>query len=140
MKRAGRAIGKYLGAGLAGSAKAAVTGGLAYYGQKALAQRVAFLQNNPLAGPAAMVVLGHVAKRKFPTAGTALIGAGTYGAALARDLGKMSQQTAPAAGTNALIEPSDIRALIEPSDIGAFGNPYGEAVQMNTDSAMNLQT
>lgn len=145
MKAAGRAIGKYLGAGLAGSAKAAVTGGLAYYGQKALAQRVTFLQQHPMAGPGAMVVVGHIAKRKFPIAGTALIAAGTYGAALARDMQKMGQPQA-ASGTNALIAPDDIRALISPQDIRGFeevegfGDPYGRAPQMDTSTAMNLGT
>lgn len=138
MKRAGRAIGKFLGAGLAGSAKAAVTGGLGYYGQKALAQRVTFLQQHPMAGPVAMMVLGHVGKKKFPIAGTALIGAGTYAAAMARDMQKMGQpQPAPAAGTNALIQPDDIRALISPDDIRGF-DLSEEAPSLDTSSAMSL--
>jgi hypothetical protein len=147
MKHAGRAIGKYLGAGLAGSAKSAVTGGLAYYGQKALAARVKFLQDHPMAGPAAMIVVGHVAKKKFPVAGCALVGAGAYGAALARDLNKMAQSSSPssqissaASGTNALIAPDDIRALIAPDDIRGFDVDYGGAPQMDTSSAMNLGT
>jgi hypothetical protein len=138
MKHAGRAIGKFLGAGLAGTAKAAVTGGLGYYGQKALAQRVSFLQQHPLAGPVAMMVLGHVGKKKFPIAGTALIGAGTYAAAMARDMQKMGQpQPAASAGTNALIEPDDIRALISPNDIQGF-DLSEQAPSLDTSSALNL--
>lgn len=140
MRKAGHAIGKFLGAGIAGTAKAAATGGLAYFGQKAITARVGFLQQHPMAGPLAMVALGHVAKRKMPVAGTALVGAGTYAGALAYDLNKMNNQAAatkPAGGTNALISPSDIRALISPSDIRDL-EVDAEVPQLDINGALSL--
>jgi len=141
MRRAGHAIGKFLGAGLAGTAKAGATGGLIYFGQKALTSKVNFLQAHPLAGPIGMVAAGHLAKKKFPTVGTAAIGAGTYALALAYDLNKTAKaNAAPAAGTNALVEPQDVGALVQPLDIR--GLPTGlddpSAPQLDIEDAMNL--
>lgn len=136
MRKAGRAIGRFLGAGLAGTAKAAATGGLTYFGQRELTKRVDFLQKHPLAGPIGLIVAGHIAKKKFPIAGNSVVAAGTYGLALAYDLNKMStsQPAATASGTNALIEPDDIRALVSPGEITGLDVDSG----MANGPAMNL--
>jgi hypothetical protein len=123
---------------------------LTYYGQKALTQRVKFLQDKPLAGPIGLIVVGHLAKKKWPTAGTALVGAGTYGLALAYDLNKMatSQAQPAAAGTNALIGGGDIEALISGGDIRGplsvdqsapqMASRMGPGSSLSIDEAMSL--
>jgi hypothetical protein len=121
IRHAGRALGRFLGQGLMGTGKAAVVGGASYYAQKAVAPRIPFMQAHPLSGPIGMVVIGHLAKKKFPVVGTALVGAGAYGGALAYDLNKSVQTTAtaPSTGTSALVQPDemDVRALVQPDNI-----------------------
>lgn len=151
MKKAGAAVGRYLGAGAVGSAKAVATGAAVYFGQKFVTSKAKFLQEHPMAGPIIMVAAGHLGKRRFPVAGTALIGAGTYAGALAYDLNQMATQPAaqqpaqaPAAssGTNALVDWGDTGALVMPDNIRALSaEDSGYSVSpsgMSIDSAMSL--
>lgn len=141
MRKAGRAIGRFLGAGLAGSAKAGATGLGVYFVQKAATQRIEALQKHPMVGPIALGVGGHILKKKFPTVGTAMVGAGFYAGALAYDLNRMSTAgqggAQGGAGTNALIEPDDIRALVSPSEIRGI-DVNQDAPSLDTRAALEL--
>ena len=100
-----------------------------FYLHRMLASKVAFLQNNPLAAPLGMIVLGHVLKKssKLASVSGALIGAGGYAAAQVYEVKKaMSTQTQPAPAvetkgfddTGALVSAADIGMLMQPGNIG----------------------
>lgn len=75
------------------TATAGGVGGAAYYGAKAVGQKVQFLNENWWATPAVMLIGGHMLQRKHAVAGHALAGAAGFYAAMAYDL---KQQAAKA--------------------------------------------
>jgi hypothetical protein len=118
------------GKGLPQSGLQGGAGVAAFYIHRMLTSKVAFLQNNPLAMPLALIGIGHILKKsgKLGPTGAALIGAGGYAGAQVFEVRK-SMQTQQAAApaqtagfddedTGALMDASDIGALMESSDIG----------------------
>lgn len=118
--------------GIGGSAIEGAAGVIAFYGHRMLSSKVAFVQNKPLAAPAAMLVLGHVLKktRKLAPLGGALCGIAGYAGAQVFELQKASNaanKPAQTSGfydddsdTGALTNSNDIGALTSANDIGAF--------------------
>lgn len=96
-----------------------------FYIHRMLTSKVAFLQNNPLAAPLGMLVLGHVLKKrpKLAAAGAAIIGAAGYAGAQVFEVRKsMQTQQAAAPAQTAGFEDDDTGALLNANDIGALLN------------------
>jgi len=117
--------------GIGGSAIQSAAGVIAFYAHRMLSSKVTFVQNNPLAAPAAILALGHVLKSqsKLSPLGHALCGVSGYAGAQVFELRKASQATAAPAttqgfddDTGALTPYSDIGALTQYTDIGDFGH------------------
>jgi hypothetical protein len=118
--------------GIGGSAIEGGAGVVAFYLHRMLSTKVAFVQNHPLAAPAAILALGHVVKStgKLSKLGGALCGIAGYAGAQVFELQKAAKTAnAPATQTSgfddddtgALTQFSDIGALTSANDIGAFG-------------------
>ena len=110
--------------GLQGGAGVAV-----FYLHRMLSEKVAFVQNRPLAAPIAFILLGHALKKskKLGTVGAALVGAGGYAGAQVFEVRKALKTQAPAPAaqvsgfeddTGMLVQPHNIGMLVEPSNIG----------------------
>lgn len=104
-----------------------------FYLHRMLANKVQFLQKNPLAAPIGFIVLGHLLKKspKLNTVGAALVGAGGYAGAQVYEIRK-AMQPAPSApaqtsgfddnDTGAVTEANDIGMLIEASNVGELSD------------------
>lgn len=133
--------------GVGGSAIEGVAGVIAFYGHRMLASKVAFVQNQPLAAPAAMLVLGHVLKKsgKLSPLGGALCGIAGYAGAQVFELKKAAAAAqapkATTAGfddTGALTSATDIGALTSSNDIGAFGYPENSSSAYDEAQSLGL--
>lgn len=123
--------------GIGGSAIEGAAGVIAFYAHRMLSSKVAFVQNHPLAAPAAILALGHVAKKsgKLSKLGGALCGIAGYAGAQVFELQKASKAATPQTSgfddTGALTQFRDIGALTQYNDIGDFaptaGSSYDEA-------------
>lgn len=60
------------------SARAMASGGAAFVAHDMLARALPSVAGHPIGGPGAMLVVGHLVKRKFPVAGAAICGASGY--------------------------------------------------------------
>jgi len=127
--RGARALGKWSVQGAKGSAAAAGAGVVAYMALKMVSgtnadgkPRLEMAQKHPVATPLVLGVGGHFLKRKYQSLGAGVIGAAAAMTALAFDLNRANK---PAAETQALTQPGDIRALTQPSDIG---NPLDDVL------------
>jgi hypothetical protein len=121
--------------GIGGSAIESAAGVIGFYAHRMLSSKVAFVQNHPLAAPAAILALGHVMKSsgKLSKLGPALCGIAGYAGAQVFELQKASKQaqtaSSPVPGTSgfdddtgALTPYTDIGALTPYTDIGSFGH------------------
>lgn len=133
--------------GLGGTALEGGIGAAAFYLHRMLSTKVAFIQQKPLAAPAAMLLAGHLMKKskKFAGAGAGLCSVAGYAGAQVYELQKATTAAAatpaatPAAGTSgfdddvgALVQASDIGALVQASDIGdliQYGPTTGSSYQ-----------
>lgn len=126
--------------GVGKSAIEGAAGVIAFYAHRMLSSKVAFVQNHPLAAPAAILALGHVVKGsgKLAPLGGALCGIAGYAGAQVFELQKAQKAAAPAPAqtsgfddTGALTQYRDIGALTQSNDIGEFaptaGSAYDEA-------------
>lgn len=127
--------------GVGGSAIEGAAGVIAFYAHRMLSSKVAFVQNHPLAAPAAILALGHVVKKsgKLSKLGGALCGIAGYAGAQVFELQKASKAQVPPPAqtsgfdddTGALTQWRDIGALTQSTDIGEFaptaGSSYDEA-------------
>lgn len=133
-----RRLGRALAGGIKGSAVAGGSGVATYFLHKMLASKVEMVNKHPIATPVVLAAVGHMLKKKMPTVGAGLIGAGGYALGLAIDV-KRSQQTQ----TQALVESSNVAALMEPSNVGAYEIPdaiesMSETGDMDYSDALNL--
>ncbi len=133
--------------GVGGSAIEGAAGVIAFYGHRMLASKVAFIQNQPLAAPAAMLVLGHVLKKsgKLAPLGGALCGIAGYAGAQVFELKKAAAAANPKPATTsgfddtgALTSANDIGALTSANDIGAFGYPESQSSAYDEAQSLGL--
>lgn len=131
--------------GVGGSAIEGAAGVVGFYAHRMLSSKVAFVQNHPLAAPAAILVLGHVLKKsgKLSRFGGALCGIAGYAGAQVVELQKAAKAANTPAQTSgfdddtgALTQSADIGALTQANDIGSFG--YSPTTGSSYDDAQNL--
>lgn len=121
-----RRLGRALAGGVKGSAVGLGSGAATYFIHKMLATKVDLVNKHPIATPIALAAVGHVLKKKMPTVGAGLIGAGGYALGLAIDVRRAQQSQ-----TSALIESSNVAALNQPSDVGDYVIPDAGDVDFN---------
>lgn len=122
-----RRLGRALAGGIKGSAVAGASGAATYFIHKMLASKVELVSKHPIATPIALAAVGHFVKRKMPTVGAGLIGAGGYALGLAFDVSRANK-----AQTAALIEANNVAALNSPGDVGDYNIPDAGDVQFNS--------
>lgn len=136
-----RRIGRALATGGKGTAVAGGSGVATFFLHTLAASKVSAVANNPILTPLAIIAAGHFAKRKMPTVGAGVIGAGGYALGLAIQARRMAASNAAASGqTSALVEPSQVAALLEPQNVGAYEIPDAaeDVGTVDYSSAMNL--
>ncbi len=122
-----------------GTAVAGGSGVAVFFLHTLAAGKVQAIANNPLLTPLGIVAAGHFLKKKMPSVGAGVIGAGGYALGLAIQAKRMTA-AAQTTQTGALLEPGNVGALLEPGNVGAYEIPDAadDTSAVDYSSAMNL--